>query len=750
MSEDVRELLGVLQSSNNQIRISLASAGSSVNAMSIQRLCTYLTLYHPRTIRAGLLRDKLTNRRGNNSISKDTTLPMISLLLFHKNSEVEALKGFLSESYNVHNEEISMMELRAGSSASASGATSGSENGTSKTDPSDVPEQSQQKLELLMARRDKASEDRANSFIRNFRSFNKLDEYNFDEDDYPVYPLTYAKAAKLFLSIHANLAKRASEGQSAIGAKLCFATHVYFIDCGVWTSDSMICHKMLDIFRSYGCATPKTVMVSRGAPMVSSSTSIHVGGQIRLFGQLPTTGIHAEKIYDAINSFASNLSTILTLGKQYIGSAGNVYAIVPEIKIAHEVKLRLDIDGLMWNVVIGDEGASASASASVAATLDSSKRTLYIITPSQTATGMYRVDHLAIMPYVRKGSSMVYVPMSNDMQRLLVGSCPVTINSAGYPLHISLLSHDALLGAAPQYGADNYGMPFEPNNCMQEYLENMSESEMTKNICLLAYHSVQPEEIFRRTTSFRKVMERARDEKMLDFIETPTKEYEITKLTRNGLMSSKTSIMPETATMISQWLITGYPAFVGFCIAALVERYRRDMPPLINGSKQELVRIATERNYTDPFMHQFDLINSYIAKYKLHIISRPELDVFASDYGASGEALGSTIGIINKLYHSGLSSNMDYGPVSDIENLKKILFELNPFNAHIATYKVTNDGEPYHVPSMPTSKFGLDSNDPYKQNGNLYIFYTESGTKSTIWSAGIHIHNIRFYASYTQ
>jgi hypothetical protein len=594
-----------------------------------------------------------------------------------------------------------------------------------------------------------------NAFITGHRAIADLREAEFASDDDSAYCMTYGRCFKIISQIHADIARRAGQGQPLRGARICIATHITLLDSWHPSTDLTMLLYLIGELRSYGCAIPRLVHLSQGPRLsiagvpaqIFGSSSDNLPGQSRApplislhwnaeraqshgprgFDLDTDQEVKAEEIKHAINAAATHLQSIAVrtdLTTKYVGAeTGFVHIIVPDSVTAANIRKEAG-DALIRRGWIFEGAPTDGLRTSLTI-----RFTQYAQLPQAKFSAP---DHVIILPFQRLHQS--YTRIAPAQICAIISMLSTYLNSAAMPLCIAVISN-----APPEVNSwvdkDPVGLvhlyPIDPNVAARKFVQTLPMFEQMKYVCRLTEASIQPGRLFPDATlvASQRALVRTKlagDQSMADRVNGP----EVVQLTSAGVFASRANLPPAVAKFIDQWQRTPYPPFPAYCLAAILERSISHASPLLSADSETLARIAKDNGYPDPLTHMLSPIADYVRKYGITLIGDSEMGDFASSYGADPSAFAEVLIRILSLRHAGISSNDTYGPFRP-ESLVKILKENLIFP--VADFVAGNERTTYTIPGSKTLHV-IPQDCPYPIQPAVLIFHVEEERQTNAYA----------------
>jgi hypothetical protein len=316
-------------------------------------------------------------------------------------------------------------------------------------------------------------------------------------------------------------------------------------------------------------------------------------------------------------------------------------------------------------------------------------------------------EHLLVLPLSRSHDGNHWLTAAQICAVIgLVGS---RVNTAGQPLGVAVFEGPtqtaSVLTDLSKLLQQN---PTNPRAAARAHLDGLAAPDLARYVCILAQASVQPGGIIRANA-----IEEAGRQGLIGAIPGTLGPAKVTRITPAGIFTARANLSTGVTRLIKDWQQTPYPPFPVYCLAAVLERAILQRPPLLSADSETLGRIAKERDFPDPLVHQLALICDYVQTHGVITVSPTETAALAETYGASPEALTETIVQISSLRLAGISSNTVYGPFQPAQLISILRqYKLFPIATHVGGTDRLANRTPYVIEGLSRIHY-LPADTPY-------------------------------------
>lgn len=582
-----------------------------------------------------------------------------------------------------------------------------------------------------------------NAFLAGYRRLADLGAAEFGGDDDPLYCMTYGQLAKLLRQLHANLVARGARGERVHGARLCLATHLLMLDPGSPSTESALALGLLRALREAGARLPRVLHLSQGPALALGGRGLPCfwgPGAPRLSLSAPEALREGECPPEEVEELAQLMGAELRglaglapgagRGAELLGLGwGTVYAVLPDARAAEALRRGA------WEAL---QAAGWELNPPAGGGRQGGLR-LRILFHSQLAPGcMPEPEHLLILPALREPGR--YRRMGPARLAGVLGLLPRAANSAGAPLAVSVAHQGSPVRGTQELRPLLLRNPTDPHAAAAQHLAALPPQDLAQVACQLAEASVQPAPLLGAAA-----VEAAAAAGLLAVGRGAGEGPTVLRLTAAGLFAARANLPPPVAGMIHAWQRTPYGPYPAYCAAALLERALAGRSPLLVADAQTIARIAADAGYTDPFVHQMDLLSQYTEAHGLRVATEAQLAEFAARFGADPQALSAVVARVIALRNAGISTDQRYGPF-DPRAVTAALAEHGIFP--VGTHKTTNaESTAYCIGSAPL-QHTLPKAAPYPLAPSVLVLHSERKEHVAAWERhSIPVATLVLYAA---
>jgi hypothetical protein len=444
--------------------------------------------------------------------------------------------------------------------------------------------------------------------------------------DSPLYAMTYGQGAKIMRRVHASLARRGERNEDALpGAGVHLATHVLYVDPWRPSPDAGAVQLALAALHGYGCATPRSLYLSRGVAMRAPPLyRLPPNGADRMTLHAPSGAGTASPAPGTrgpeFKTVVSHHLYVLRTG----GDGGDVQAPVSEVlAVVPDAPTRR----ALLSALGGLEVEVVEYVRAIAGPLAAPRRVL--VYPYSLGGGVLSRPQVSAMVGIMGGLKALCVVAPGSMTTTAASPRPAYVNEAPSPV----------LGPAEHGGPASM-----------------------RQVCQLAAAGIQPAGLNAGRTAA------AMGAGLLEGIGEDGVPV-VSALTRAGALLADLGLERKITDFLLAWARGGWGGFPGVCAAAIWQRVSEGRPPLIDAGAPASLRGA----YQGPLVHQLEGIAAYFSRIKAPVIDPREVALTASALGLDAGALAEVLARVLEIRRYGFIQATAYGPFDSTEAARLVV-----------------------------------------------------------------------------